>query len=262
MNRTTVAHHLPCALVSPHVSSACPRPLSFPSPSPFLLSPCAAGGIGITPFHSIICDLHARALAPAAVGSAGAIKRVHLVWTVRDASLLHVFADTLAAVSRENPNGSMFALHLHVTDGGSSSSGGKGAKGKGKGGMGASLLADAEGGTLGTAPLLATAGGGAGAYEVAPAGSGSGSGASSSRSPVAAGFCRASNASLVDQLTVRGRPDLKALFTQVASAGAGSALPPSDRVTVMVCGPTPMVVSASTLAAEHGFDFHSEVFNF
>lgn len=233
----SITHPLPSYLLPP------------PSSPPFLLS--AAGGIGITPFHSIICDLHARALAPGAVGTAGAVKRVHLVWTVRDASLLHVFADTLAAVSRENPNGSMFSLHLHLTDGSSSAG-----KGKGKGGMGASLLADAEGvSTLGSAPLL-TAGGGAGAYEVAPTGS------AANRSPVAAGFCRASNASLVDQLLVRGRPDLKGLFTQVASSGAGSALPASDRVTVMVCGPTPLVVSASSLAAEHGFDFHSEVFSF
>jgi len=194
-----------------------------------------AGGIGVTPLHSIVADLHARARDPATFGPAGAVRKVHFVWAAREASTFLLFADTLAALLRENPAGGMFSLHLHLTEGRATAAGAEGAVA----GKRAPLLGDVEG---------------------AAAGSAAGYALGSDSSPVAAGMCSAEAAAAVSSIVARGRPKLDVLFAQVAAEP--SALHPADRVTVMVCGPTPMIAHSSALAAAHGFDFHSEVFHF
>lgn len=69
-----------------------------------------AGGIGITPLIAIATDIFARWSS-----SAQAVPPVtvllHLVWTVRDAALLAVFADRLVPLL-SHPS---FVAHLHVT---------------------------------------------------------------------------------------------------------------------------------------------------
>lgn len=68
-----------------------------------------AGGIGITPFHAILSDLHAQA-------NRTSVRDVHLIWAARDADLVAVFARTWASLLRSNvPNGPRFNLHLHCT---------------------------------------------------------------------------------------------------------------------------------------------------
>jgi len=172
-----------------------------------------AGGIGVTPMHAILGDLHARATAPAQYGPLGAVKRVHFVWVVRETALLYTVADTLAAVLR-NTCGGTFVLHLATTE-------------------------------------RKAAGAGA---------SSEGDGASAA---VAAGFCTAASAAAVRAATTTGRPDMRSLFASIAAAvPPGFTGAPSDRVSVLTCGPSAMVDDISRLAFAHSFDFHSETFYF
>lgn len=79
-----------------------------------------AGGIGITPLHSVLLDTYTRLAEPevfAGAASAGAVQRVVLVWTCKEASLFACFADTLATIARSKLRAS-FELHLHYTGGG------------------------------------------------------------------------------------------------------------------------------------------------
>jgi hypothetical protein len=56
-----------------------------------------AGGIGITPFASLLGELRGRQASPGVAGPLPpALASVHLVWSVRDLGLVEMFADTLA----------------------------------------------------------------------------------------------------------------------------------------------------------------------
>jgi NAD(P)H-flavin reductase len=70
-----------------------------------------AGGIGITPIHSIVADLYGRATNPESNGSIGNVRTVHVIWSVREAATLYSFANTFAAILADNPN-NMFHFHL------------------------------------------------------------------------------------------------------------------------------------------------------
>ena len=55
----------------------------------------------------------------------------------------------------------------------------------------------------------------------------------------------------------RGRPRLDVLMREVSESVSVA----SD-VMVMTCGPEQLVLDASELAFQYGFDFHTEIFNF
>lgn len=90
-----------------------------------------AGGIGITPVHSILRELVLRSAwgAGAAISGlpaaphgktgltsdiAASVERVVLVWTVRDATLLTAFANTFRACQHPALK-HLFELHLHCS---------------------------------------------------------------------------------------------------------------------------------------------------
>jgi len=73
-----------------------------------------AGGVGITPIHSIFADLYQRE------STTREYRRIHLVFVSRDSHTLLAFASTWNAVSRYNPN-NIFEVSLYLTGGDSKS---------------------------------------------------------------------------------------------------------------------------------------------
>ncbi|RYY32984.1 hypothetical protein EON62_04730, partial [archaeon] len=71
-----------------------------------------AGGIGITPFYSIVTDIFARKRNAAAYGDAGAIQTVRLVWGCRSVTLLQMFEPQLAALRAEFPTAFTYTVYL------------------------------------------------------------------------------------------------------------------------------------------------------
>lgn len=220
-----------------------------------------AGGIGITPMHSILSDLHARAVDPETYGPPGAVTRVHLVWTVREAAVIGHFAESLANVLRSNPGG-MFSLAIHVTGSAVSELG---------------LEPYEEGGPKGyeSAPGFRvhesrTVGSSGSEALDAPLIDSKGSSSASGPSPVAAGLCTQESFTQLASLASPGRPQLGGLLSDIAqeavqehyAEGGGSDFGLSDLVSVLVCGPPGMIDEASAASAELGLDFHSEVFHF
>ena len=87
-----------------------------------------AGGIGVTPMHSILADVYTRTLA-AGHGGLGAGKAgssssqpigngpprdVRFLWGVRQPEALNMFADTFAAIEERNPRDTI-KLRLHAS---------------------------------------------------------------------------------------------------------------------------------------------------
>jgi len=68
-----------------------------------------AGGIGITPLHGVLRFLHQLAVA-----GVGPVRRVHLVWSVRNPALFRSIEETLRAVV-ENSMGGRFGFALFAT---------------------------------------------------------------------------------------------------------------------------------------------------
>eukprot|EP01116_Phalansterium_solitarium_P022588 TRINITY_DN751_c0_g1_i1.p1 TRINITY_DN751_c0_g1~~TRINITY_DN751_c0_g1_i1.p1 ORF type:complete len:889 (-),score=261.30 TRINITY_DN751_c0_g1_i1:493-3102(-) len=66
------------------------------------------GGIGVTPFHSIVADLYRQTFAEGT-----RLRNVHLIWVVRDPAMLALFADTWADVIRR-PLVGKIRTHLHL----------------------------------------------------------------------------------------------------------------------------------------------------
>lgn len=64
-----------------------------------------AGGIGVTPMHSLLSDLHRRVVAGHDIGR---IQRVHLIWSSRSDDLFCLFARTLSEAVHEP------ASHAHT----------------------------------------------------------------------------------------------------------------------------------------------------
>jgi NAD(P)H-flavin reductase len=187
-----------------------------------------AGGIGITPFHSIASDLFTRASQPDVYGPPGSLKHVHVVWVVRDAALLQLFADTFADILRNNPYG-MFSLHLFCTNSARPVAN-KGARIE-NGESGVRLLSQDGISLLGTSDVL----------------------------PAEVGMCNPANALLLNTKVTYGRPNLETIFAAVARDTPTAS---QSTVTAMVCGPEQLVHQVSHLSFQHNFDFHSEVFHF
>jgi NAD(P)H-flavin reductase len=205
-----------------------------------------AGGIGVTPIASILGDLYARATQPDVYGPPGNVRRVHLIWTVRDPNLLTVFADLLADIVRNNANG-MFQLHLHCTEAGQAGRFSESAP-ETPYGMDEALLIDES--------RAASA-----EEEAEHPGKGI--------RPADAGWCTAHNATAVLRLATSGRAHLPTLFEDIArdakadiSASGVPHLSMNAVVSVFACGPEALLADASDTAFAHGFDFHSEVFNY
>lgn len=75
-----------------------------------------AGGIGITPFASICSEILARSSDPAHGSLPKSLRRVILVWAVRDIDLISVFADQVAPLIKPPPQCSVeFTVHIYLT---------------------------------------------------------------------------------------------------------------------------------------------------
>jgi len=221
-----------------------------------------AGGIGVTPFHAVLEDLLLRATAGGSGEAAfsggggpasplGALRRVRLVWVVREPRLPHAFARTLLALhDASRPGGplpGLFGVDIYLTDGGG---------GADKGGAGRRTLAAAAGSAASesTAALLS----GTDAALAADGGAGR-------PTPVEAGWCSPDAAAALAATYKAGRPDLPA-HVAAAAADAAKRLPEGGDLaaaaTLAVCGPAGMIDAASDLALKHGMGFHHEVFHF
>lgn len=84
------------------------RPVYYDEAKHLLL---VAGGIGVTPLHSILMEVYNRLRTNQGVGN---IKSVKLVWAVREAELLHMFDDMLD-VARDNLTEVNFSFSFHIT---------------------------------------------------------------------------------------------------------------------------------------------------
>ena len=93
-----------CSSTEIRVDAAYGRPGRFGNRECVLL---LAGGIGVTPMHSILAELHARAMASLPIP-----RRVHFVWTAADDGVLCLFPELFLAINNANPN-SVFRLSLH-----------------------------------------------------------------------------------------------------------------------------------------------------
>jgi NAD(P)H-flavin reductase len=73
-----------------------------------------AGGIGITPLHSILRTLLLLSLSPEGLGNDCCLKAVRLVWSVRDRSQIALFKDTLerAKALGQNSKGVTFDVEV------------------------------------------------------------------------------------------------------------------------------------------------------
>eukprot|EP00042_Codosiga_hollandica_P050205 m.595124 g.595124 ORF g.595124 m.595124 type:complete len:901 (-) comp58040_c0_seq5:139-2841(-) len=70
-----------------------------------------AGGIGITPLHSIISELSSRKSAGLSIGN---IQAVHLIWATRSYGQLALFAQELLTIMRNNIN-NLFHIELYCS---------------------------------------------------------------------------------------------------------------------------------------------------
>ena len=86
------------------------RPGTFSDKKALVL---VAGGIGITPLHSLFAEVYACA-SRVKSGQCGSIEHVLLLWSGRSDSTFCLFAPTFHAVSQRNPNGA-FEFYLYNT---------------------------------------------------------------------------------------------------------------------------------------------------
>ena len=231
-----------------------------------------AGGIGLTPFHSLLLDLAARARRPDEYGALGAVRRVHLVWVVRDLHIVRAFAATLLPLAQSG--GELFDIAIYCTnrsraavqhdeaeiedvdvehEGGAAELKGL-LKRSGSGGGGGS----SSGGGGAAARLLRWAKGGAGAAAEEPL---------AETDAVEAGWADEASASTFAAMAQPGRPNLGVIFKDVADQARRRSEIGRDEslhrhVTAMVCGPTALIREVERLSLLERMDVHSEVFHF
>ena len=200
-----------------------------------------AGGIGITPLISIASDVLARWQGPPAALSIHppATARIVLVWTVRNASLLAVFADRLAPLLRHPA----VDVHLHVT---------------GRRLDDSSVAIEVSRHwwyykcmrvTLFPHPPHCQ-------MQV--------------EDVIASGMCSPSNSKAVLDAACSGRPDLQALFASISytepaveervAGTAAQAQVAEPTPLAMVCGPAALGSQVSDLCFDLGWEFHAETF--
>ncbi|KAA0167457.1 hypothetical protein FNF31_00896 [Cafeteria roenbergensis] len=219
-----------------------------------------AGGVGITPMHSIFADLYERALAAdeaktfrgsseAGTAGLGPIAHVRLVWVVRNAPEANIVAETLYRAHTHNPHG-IFAVELYCTTHtpGASEAGGATPRAAG--------YDDPD--------IEDEAAEGAGH-------SGSGEPGAPTTGKFASPFRDVSSEAVawVQSQLRPGRPKLDVVLKDVgrvdaALARAGKPTRAGERAPTMLlaCGPKGLVGSASEAAFKAGADFHEEEFYF
>lgn len=203
-----------------------------------------AGGIGVTPFVSILRALLSDARARAASGKPPAfpLRRIHFIWVVRFRSICEQFGDFMGELlddggSQQPQAGIVSPLSVSVQI----------------------YVTRERGAAEELAPLLSEGSPTPRAVD------------ESMSSPQQLPRCQWQPA------IAAGRPDLPALFAHVASDSEGEPeeLPPDtvclgccrwwpepEQVAVLACGPQPMTAEAADLSARHGFAFHVEHFLF
>ena len=188
-----------------------------------------AGGVGITPFVSICSELFARSTLPGRGSLPPQLRRVILVWAVREVDTLSAFADMIAPLIKASQgsgsgsgSGIEFSVHLYITkDGGAAD------------------------------PLSP--------FHTHCAHSGVASD-DQMRGAQAAALCRS--------VAVSGRPLIGNIFaraieeTRAHVEGKGESFDAAAHVTAMVCGPEQLSREVSAVAFQLATDFHSEVFMF
>jgi ferredoxin-NADP reductase len=193
-----------------------------------------AGGIGFTPFHSLLLDLQERALSGA--GAIGKVARVVVVWVVREPAVAAAFASTLTSLLADNPDG-LFDVTVYCT----------GAGGGGGGGGKVVQPRDLEEEDQDT---------------LSPVDAGWTDVASSSAVLAALQPGRPDLGRIFADIAQEVRRRGARKGASKAGAGGEEAEDISDLVTAMVCGPERMIAEVSGLALEHRMDFHSETFHF
>jgi NAD(P)H-flavin reductase len=173
-----------------------------------------AGGIGITPLHSVFAEVYEVA-ARVKSAQCGSIEHVVLLWAGRSDSTFCLFAPTFHKVSQRNPNGA-FEFYL-----------------------------------FNSAPV-----GGAGAGGPPGPSGGDVKGHHAPHDEVYMGDIPHDALVYTKSVIQRGRPPVAEKMSEVAQR-----FHPDD-VMVMACGPEALILSASSLAFQHGFHFHTEVFHF
>lgn len=188
-----------------------------------------AGGIGVTPMASVLGYLWKRKQHKKGHSALPALKEVHLAWCVRSARAFEMFRDEFVQITDGKEtgtlNGCKFHLHLHNTR-------------------------KAQGGSAGAA---------AGADAATEAKGADTDAGRTMTNPLARGSSvqmrlLSAEADLPPLPHKTGRPDLTKMMGDFPTKGPRALL---------VCGPQPLVDSATASARANGIhDIHSEVFTF
>jgi predicted ferric reductase len=228
-----------------------------------------AGGVGITPVHSIFADLYERACAAAeSKGPAdldgergahglGSIQHVRLVWVVRNPQEANIVAETLYRAHTHNPS-EIFAMELYCTT----------LKRTGKSSRPNVLAHPGAIGFRGQSSRTA-------GYEDPDIEDEAAEGAGHSLEPPLdahpAPFRDISPEAItwVQSRLNPGRPPIGKIFGDIrrvddALSREGSTVRAGESGTCMslVCGPKGLIASVSEAAFEHGLDYHEEEFYF
>jgi predicted ferric reductase len=230
-----------------------------------------AGGIGLTPFHSLLLDLAARARRPREYGELGAVRKVHLVWVVRDLSIVRAFAATLLPLARggvDGAAGDLFDISIYCTN-----------RKRAEVDHDEAEIEDAESelphdeAALLRAESFRKDGKGARAGQWLRWAAVAAGAAAAAREPplaevdpVAAGWVDEASAATFAATAQPGRPNLGVIFADVAAQARrrseiGREQSLHRHATAMVCGPAALVREVERLSMLERMDVHSEVFH-
>lgn len=198
-----------------------------------------AGGVGVTPFMSLLGEILARGGG----GGGGAGKRATLVWAIREEEWLEVFAGTLGPLVQLQQQSSWWCeVQIYLTSGEKTAPGGGGASGMPSPPAGKetdSLLGGGGGGGKGGGGRIATLG------------------ATKTGRGGAMTWARSGDLEAVKGAVRQGRPNVGDILRSVVKTRRGG-----EGVLAMVCGPEPLVEAVSEAAFACGTDFHMESFTF
>jgi len=267
MGSGTWTHHLSrlATLVAPDARPFSPRicvdapyggPRDYTGKRSLVL---VAGGVGITPMHSIFADLYERTCAtdefksygrresPKPGGGVGTIGHVRLVWVVRNPSEANIIAETLYRAHTHNPH-DIFSMEIYCTS-----------------------LKHSRGGAAGGYTPRAAGYDDPDIEDEAAEGAGHAGrpGAGDAHHQVPFRDVSSEAVAWVQSQLRAGRPRLEATFDsvrrvddQLSRAGGGTRSGERASAMALACGPMGLISSASEAAFAKGFDFHEEEFYF
>ena len=187
-----------------------------------------AGGIGVTPFVSICSELIARSSLPGRGSLPPTLRRVILVWAVRETDTLSVFADMIAPLIQQAGGKGLskieFSVQLYITKNNDAAD-----------------------------PLSP--------YHTSCEHTGVASD-DQMRGAAAAALCRSvaiNGRPLIDVILNRTVHETREYIVNRDGVGSFDGV---THVTAMVCGPEQLSREVSEASFEQGIDFHSEVFMF